>query len=90
MIPDGHDVCASTDHRHWTFSVHWCPHRQQWSLGRSTWLERGTAGDPVEYELESVYLGPFDGADAVSDQLVQWIDAARIDDWSTSPRLPGS
>jgi hypothetical protein len=90
VTPDDHEICAATDHRHWTFSVHYCPHRQQWSLGRSQWLERGTAGDPTEYTVESIALGPFDGAGEVSHQLLSWIAEAASADWDSPPRLPGS
>lgn len=90
MIPPDHDICASTDHRHWTFSVHYCPHRQQWSLSRSAWLEQGTDDDPTEYSVETAYLGPFDGAQKVSQLLKSWIDAVEADAWNSPPRLPGS
>jgi hypothetical protein len=90
MVPDDHDICASTNHSHWVFSVHWCPHRQQWSLGRSAWQEVGTVDDPTSYDLETCYLGPFDGVDAVVQRLGDWIDMARRFDWDSPPRLPGS
>lgn len=89
MVPDDHEICASTDHRHWQFSVHWCPHRQQWSLGRSAWTELGTADDPTEYVVESAFLGPFDGASEVRRTIRAWIDATSFDDLDVPPRLPG-
>lgn len=76
MIPDDHQICAATDHRHWNYGIHWCPHRQQWLVSRSAWLETGTASDPADYELETTGLGPFDGPAAV----VEWIsDRLRAD-----------
>lgn len=89
MIPPDHEICASTDHRHWTYTCHWCPHRQQWSLSRSAWTETGTGGDPTDYVVETAYLGPFDGTQAVMSMVRMWVanDMAAFDD--SPPRLPG-
>lgn len=90
MIPDDHDICAATDHRHWTYSVHFCPHRQQLSLARSAWLEQGTRDDPTEHHVESIALGPFDGWEAVTIQIVEWLESDGDEVWGTPPRPPGS
>lgn len=79
-MPRSHDdvACAATDHRYWSFSVMWCPHRQAFVITRSSHLETGTAADPLEHEFERMELGPFDShADAVA-LLLTWIDSAQI------------
>ena len=89
-MPD-HDptTCAAVDHRYWTFTVIWCPHRQQFTLRRSTYLESGTADDPVDYDSHAVGLGPFDTGAVAAALLTTWINQARSAWDPVTPGLPG-
>lgn len=82
--------CASVDHRYWDFVVMWCPHRQQFSLSRATYLETGSSESDPDYRYERVDFGPFDQLPAVRDELVAWIDDSLAGIDGSSPRLPGS
>lgn len=58
----GHpDICAGVDHPIVTVSVHWCPHRQAWTVS----LTGGQADLPLI--CDRIDLGPFDGtSDAIA------------------------
>lgn len=89
MPLDPHTPCAGTDHVHWQYNVMWCPHRQQFTVTRSTHLETGTDADPVGYELSILPLGPFDQASVVVMTLVDWIESDAQLWLPPGPRLPG-
>jgi hypothetical protein len=91
-VSSDHDptACAAVDHQYWTFIVFWCPHRQQFTLRRSTYVETGTGVGIDQYESDSIALGPFDQGDDVADLLAGWLRLARQDWDRTSPRPPGS
>lgn len=73
-------ICASVDHRYWTYFVVWCPHFQQYTVRAQQYLETGTGDDPTNLATREVQLGPFDDKLAVLDYLRKWV----LEDWDTA------
>lgn len=83
------DICAAVGHRYWTFTVIWCPHRMDWILRRSSYVETGTLSDPVDYRHEELLMGPFDGPADVMGQVAAWVHQPDPSFSQPAPRLPG-
>lgn len=72
-LPHEQGPCGDLNHTYRNYMILWCPHRQQFTVTSSAYLETGTEADPVDFSTRRVELGPFDSASDVSALLATWV-----------------
>lgn len=66
--------CGKINHTYRNYSVVWCPHRQQYTLRSSMYLELTEDQGPLDYTTRAVALGPFDTPRDVIEIMLTWIE----------------
>jgi hypothetical protein len=74
MTHDTSKPCGQVEHVYRNYSIVWCPHRQQFTLRSSKYLETGREDDPVDYVTRALALGPFDSARDCLEIMLTWLE----------------
>lgn len=82
--------CAGLAHQHFSWSLWYCQHRQQWTLTTSRFVGAEGDGEVTDHVTRGVAMGPFDSWGDAEDLLLSFV-RTDLTTWAgEAPRLPGS